>query len=207
MENAFFYIFKANKVDLMKKTAILTILSLLYLGVIAQEAKLKTNLKPYVKSFPKVNVLFDKQTATLYTQSRGIVPTWVFNSKLKIRDADPLIVNFSNITKVDLDKNSRSILVEYKIDTPEILSLHQLAETYCKVEDNNVLFSIDNEPQKKPESVYITIDAIKQVRVINSENYPPIGSAKNNFVVIDITTVNPPKKKADNQGKPVIYIR
>lgn len=101
----------------------------------------------------------------------------------------------------------KGISVSYKIEKPEIISLYEMARKYCMLNKRDILFSIDGEWQKQPDSVFIAIDAIKHVRVVDSENYPYLSNKKSNIVIVDIKTVNPPKKEEDNDAKPKIYIR
>jgi hypothetical protein len=174
--------------------------------MMAQEAKLNTTLKSQlVPEKPKVKVIGDAQPTT-YDQHKNHL-TWVFNSKVSIKSTNPIIINYSNVEDLKIDKASRSLVIKYKIEKPEIISLYVLARKYCKLNGNDVLFSVDDEWQKQPDSTFIAIDAIKYARVVDSKNYPNLSKNKDRFVVMAIKTVNPPKKEDDNDGKPKIYIR
>lgn len=181
----------------MKQTILHIVFSLICLGSTAQEAKLTTTPKSYK---PKVTVLYDTRTSLHHHAP----VTWIFNGNTKVKAYMP-IINTSNVKEIFVD-NNKGISVSYKIEEPEILNLHELAKKYCDISHKNVLFSIDDEWQKHPDSVFIAIDAIKHVRLVDSKNYPYLSKKKNHFVVISIKTVNPPKKEEED-GKPKIYIR
>lgn len=190
----------------MKKLSFSVICMFLCLGFIkAQETQLNTTLKTKLK--PKVKIIYDPKSVVIHPHQINEALTWNFNSKVKVKSANPVIINYNNVNELKLDKTRRSLLIKYKIEKPEIISLYELARKYCKLNRKDILFSIDNEWQKQPDSIFISIDAIKHVRVVDSDNYPYLSKKKNQFVVVAITTVNPPKKEEEDDGKPKIYIR
>lgn len=189
------------------KAILLIVFSLFCFDVIvAQEAKLNTTLKQQlVPEKPKVKVIMDAQL-TMHDHNKNHL-TWVFNSKVSVQTINPIIINYSNVEDLKINAATRSLVIKYKIEKPEIINLYELARKYCELKERNILFSVDDEWQRQPDSTLIAIDAIKQVRVVNSENYPHLYKKKDRFVVVAIKTVNPPKKEDDNDGKPKIYIR
>lgn len=193
----------------MKKVIqlILIVSSLFCFDLIAQEAKLKTHLKPQIKAKPKVKVIYDAKSVAIHPHQINDLLTWNFNSKIKVKTVTPIFINYSNVEDLKLDKTTRSLLFKYKIEKPEIISLYDLARNYCELNGKDILFSIDDEWQKKPDSIFIALDAIKHVRVVDSKNYPYLSEKKNQLVVVAIKTVNPPKKEEEDDGKPKIYIR
>ncbi|MDQ8005519.1 MAG: hypothetical protein REI64_12020 [Pedobacter sp.] len=190
----------------MKRLTFTIILLLFSLGFVkAQEAKLDTVLR--TKTKPKVKVIYDIQSASLLPHQNNDVLTWNFNSKTKVKTVNPIFINYNNVDDLNIDKATRSLLFKYKIEKPEIVNLYELASKYCKLSEKDILFSVDDEWQKQPDSTFISIDAIKHVRVVDSKNYPYLSEKKDGFVVMAIKTVNPPKKEEAEDGKPKIYIR
>jgi len=191
----------------MKQAILLIVFSLFCFNVmVAQEAKLNTTLKPQlVPEKPKVKVIRDAQPTTHDHNKNHL--TWVFNSKVSVLTVNPIIINYSNVEDLKIDKATRSLVIKYKIEKPEIISLHELARKYCKLKESNILFSVDDEWQRQPDSAFIAIDAIKHVRVVDSENYPHLSEKKDRLVVVAIKTVNPPKKEEEDDGRPKIYIK
>jgi hypothetical protein len=184
----------------MHKALLFIVLSLFCLGSVAQEAKLNTRPKTYK---PKVKVLYDTQTANLSHHRPAL---WKFNGNTEIEAYRP-IINMSNVDEIFVDDKNKVVRVKYKVEKPEIISLHELARKYGKVSGKDILFSVDDEWQKQPDSTFIAIDVIKHVRVVDSKNYPYLSEKKNQLVVVAIKTVNPPKKEEDDGDKPKIYIR
>jgi hypothetical protein len=171
----------------------------------AQEVKLDTALS--TKAKPKVKIIYDTKSIVVHPHQNNDVLTWNFNSQIRVKTAIPIFINYNNVEDLKIDKATRSLLFKYKIEKPEIISLYELARKYCKISDKDILFSVDDEWQKRPDSAFIAIDAIKHVRVVDSKNYPYLARKRNHFVVLAVKTVNPPKKEEDDGDKPKIYIR
>lgn len=189
----------------MKEAALIIIISLCCLTLTAQEAQLNTKLKPFIKQ--KINIvdLSDRKPETI--TGHGVMPTWVINSEHKFRKKS-LILNYKNIEDIRIEKKGNTIQIKYKIDSLEILNLNQLARKYCDISQKNILFTIDKKLERKPDGIYIAIDAIKRIDIDDSKNYPALAlSKKKNFKLVSITTVNPPKQEEEDNGNPKIMIR
>lgn len=191
----------------MKKAILIIVASLFCFKAVAQEAKLKAKLQQQIKVEPKFKVIYDSKSAIVHPHQINDVITWNFNSQVKVKTVTPILINYSNVEDLKLDKTTRSLLIKYKIAKPEIISLYELARKYCKLNGKDILFSVDDEWQKKPDSTLIAIDAIKHVRVVDSKDYPYLSEQKNQLIVVAIKTVNPTKKREEDDGKPKIYIR
>lgn len=185
---------------------LLSLLFLLLLNhtVFAQQAKLDTILKPRIK--PKINI-YQAPDAKAYEaiHHHGNPATWIFNLKVKVFTRNP-IINVNNVQELKIEKPN--ILIKYKVDSIEILTIPQLIKEYCHLPlgKEKLLIKIDDELQRYPDSVYIAIDAIKHIQIDNSDNYPSLKLAqKNSFKIIDIKTYKLGEEKDD--GKPKIMIR
>lgn len=182
-------------------------LSLLFLSIslsiFAQKIQLDTTLRPHIK--PKINIYHTPDAKAYAAIHHSNPATWIFNSKVKIFTKKP-IINVNNVQDIRIEKPN--ILVKYKVDPVEILSISQLIKEYCylTLEKEKLLIKIDDEFQRHPDSVHIAIDAIKSIWIDNSDNYPSLQLLpKNSFKIIDIKTYKRGEEKDD--GQPKIMIR
>lgn len=182
----------------------LLILLLLNPTTFAQQAKLDTVLKPHLK--PKINIYYAPESkAYEVIHHHGNPANFIINSKVKFFTRKP-ILNPNNLEEIKIEKPN--ILIKYKIDSVEILTISQLLKKYCKValEEEKLLIKIDDELQRYPDSVYIAIDAIKRIQIDTSDNYPSLKlTSKSSFKIIDIKIYKLGEEKDD--GKPKIMIR
>ena len=178
----------------MKRLFLLLFLLPISFGVFAQKTQSSNSQKS------KINI-YQALDSTAYAEiyHHGSPTTWIINSKIKF-STRKIILNPNHIDSIKIE--NPNILVKYKFDSVEILTLPQLLEKYCKLslEKEKLLIKTDDELERYPSNIYIAIDAIKELKIDNSDHYPSLKAPKDSFKIIDIRTYKPGEKERSGEA-------